>query len=184
MGMIIGVDLDSTLIETNAVDKAARELKLPISNKDTLHWGHINFPPQLRNRIHEYFVDPVSMCEQARPIEGSQEAIRSWKQQGHTIVLITARGEPLKQATIDMVARLYPEIEDVNFVEMDTTKLGVIRAKGVEVWIDDAPHGVLDALGEGIPTYLVSNNYTKYNWHIRNKPQLKGVVKKISEIVL
>lgn len=180
--MIIGIDLDSTLIETNAVAIAAKELNFPISNKDTLHWNHLNFPPELKARIYEYFVDPVSMCDNARPIKGTQETIRKWYDQGHKIVLITARGNILRESTIEMVHRLYPEIGTVEFVEMNTSKIAIMKEKGVEVWIDDAPHGILDALKEGIPAYMVSNNYTKYNWYVRDDTRLKGVVKTISEI--
>lgn len=182
--MIIGIDLDSTLIENHAVAQAAKDLNLPITNKDALHWGHLNFPPELRKRTHEYFVDPKVMCEDVNPIDGAQDTVKRWIAQGHRIVLITARGKLLTKPTIEMVNRLFPEITDINFVEMDQSKIDIMKSKSIDIWIDDAPHGVMDALKEKIPTIMVSNNYTKYNWHVRNKPGLYGVVKKVSEITL
>lgn len=182
--MIIGIDLDSTLIETHAVAQAAKDLNLPITNKDTLHWNHLNFPPHFRQRTHEYFVNEKLMCDDAVPIEGAQETITRWTQEGHTIVLITARGGVLEEATRRMVNRLFPEITDINFVPMDQSKIEVMYNKKIDVWIDDAPHGIKDSCRVGIPTIMISNNYTKYNWHVRNIPGISSIVKKVSEINL
>lgn len=178
----IGVDLDSTLIETNAAEMAARELGYAIGNKDVTKWNHLNFPEDLREKIMEYFMDPVHMCDQAKPIEGSQATITEWTKSGHNIVLITARAETLKESTVEMVKRLFPEINEIHVVGVDKSKISVMLEKEIDFWVDDAPHGVLDAIKVGIPTYMISNNYTKYNWPVRDHGSLKGVVKTISEI--
>ncbi len=178
----IGVDLDSTLIETHAAAIAAKELGYDIHNKDVTRWNHLNFPEDLRNKIMEYFMDPCHMCDQARPIEKSQETIKRWSEEGHEIILITARSESLSESTIKMVNRLYPEIKDIHVVGVDQSKKSVMLSKKIDFWVDDAPHGVLDALSIGIPTFMVSNNYTKYNWTILDNPDIKGIVKTISEI--
>lgn len=178
----IGIDLDSTLIETNAASAAAKELGYDYVDKDVLHWNHLNFPEDLRSKIMEYFVNPIFMCDNAKPIEKAQETIKRWTEEGHNIVLITARSEPIRVRTIAMVNRLFPEITDINFVGMDQSKKDVMRDKGIDVWIDDAPHGVVDAMDIDIPTYLVSNNYTKYNWKVKNDSRLKDVVKIIADI--
>jgi 5'(3')-deoxyribonucleotidase len=179
---VIGIDLDSTLIETHAAAVASEEMGYEYRNKDVTHWNHLNFPEDLRNKIMEYFMDPRHMCDQAKPIEGAQEAIKRWTKAGHTIVLITARAEPIREKTIEMVNRLFPEIKDINFVGMDQSKKNVMVSKKIDFWVDDAPHGVLDSISISIPTYLVSNNYTKYNWKVKDDPGLKGVVKIIAEI--
>jgi phosphoserine phosphatase len=90
---VIGVDLDSTLIETHAAAVAAEELGYQYRDKDVLHWNHLNFPEDLRKRIMEYFMDPLHMCDEAKPIEGAQDTIKKWTDMGHKIVLITARAE-------------------------------------------------------------------------------------------
>jgi len=179
---IIGIDLDSTLIETHAAAVASEQLGYPYKNKDVTHWNHLNFPEDLRKKIMDHFLDPHHMCDQALPIEKSQQTIKQWSDAGHTIVLITARAEPIRAKTIEMVNRLYPEIKDINFVGMDQSKKDVMIEKEIDFWIDDAPHGIIDALSLGIDTYLVSNNYTKYNWIVKDKPELKGVVKIVAEI--
>lgn len=178
----IGIDLDSTLIETNAAEIAAKDLGYAIGNKDVTRWNHLNFPEDLRAKIMEYFMDPAHMCDHAKPIEGSQSAITAWTNQGHTIVLITARAESLRDHTIQMVNRLFPEIKEVHVVGVDQSKKSVMLEKQIDFWVDDAPHGILDAISIGIPTYLISNNYTKYNWEVKEHESLKGVVKTIAEI--
>lgn len=182
--MNIGVDLDSTLIETHAAAVAAKDLGYPIDNKDVVSWNHLNFPEDVRKRIFEYFSDEDHMCHQARPIERAQETISKWAGAGHNIILITARVQKLHESTRAMIARLFPEIIDVNFSDFNGNKKDIILAKKIDVWVDDAPHGVLDSLSMNIPTYLVSNAYTKYNWSVKDDPRLKGVVKIIAEINL
>lgn len=182
--MRIGIDLDSTLVETHAAAVAAAELGYEIGNKDVTRWNHLNFPEDLRKRIMQFFLDPEHMCVLAKPIEYSQETIKKWVNAGHEIILITARAEPIRTATIEMVNRLYPEIKDINFVGMDQSKINVMLEKNIDCWIDDAPHGILDSLGVNIDTYLISNNYTKYNWIVKDNLELKGISRTISEIKL
>ncbi len=179
---MIGVDLDSSLIKTTVPERASKELGYSYGNKDVTHWNHVNFPEDLRKRIMEYFTDPIQMCDNAEPIEKAQETIKRWTEEGHTIVLITARSESIKDKTIEMVNRLFPEIKDINVVGMDQSKKDIMLSKKIDVWIDDAPHGVLDSMSIGIDTILVSNNYTKYNWGVKDDPGLKSVVKIIAEI--
>jgi len=178
----IGFDLDSTLIETHAAEVAATALGYKIKDKDVTHWNHLNFPEDLRKRIMEYFVNPIFMCDQAKPIEGAQETIKRLTKAGHSIVLITARAEQIRERTIEMVKRLFPEITDINFVGMDQSKISVMLSKKIDFWVDDAPHGVLDSISVGINTILVSNNYTKYNWAVKDNPGLNAVVKTIADI--
>ena len=182
----IGVDLDSTLIETHAAAVAAKDLGYELHNKDVTHWNHLNFPEDLRKRIMEYFLDPVHMCDEAKPIEGAQDAIKRWTKAGHKITLITARAEPIREKTVEMVKRLFPEIEDINFVGMDQSKKDVMKSKKIDFWVDDAPHGIQDSISIDIPTYMVSNNYTKYNWTVKESlkgnRKLRGIVKIIAEI--
>ena len=179
---IIGVDLDATLIKTNAASVAAKALGYPHLDTDVTMWNHLNFPDDLRKRIMEYFTNPIFMCDQAEPITGAQETIKRWTEAGHTMVLITARDESIRERTLEMVNRLFPEINDVNFVGMDKSKKDVMVAKKIDFWVDDAETGVLDSMSLNIPTILISNNYTKYNFPVKENPVLCSVVKTIADI--
>jgi hypothetical protein len=136
----------------------------------------------MKHLIIDMFNDPFVMCEDVEPIEGSQDTIRKWANAGHEVVLITARGPALEEPTRRMVSALYPEIRDVNFVNFNESKIDKLIEKNIDVWIDDAPHGVIDSMSLHIPTILVSNSYTKYNWKVRHHPRLHGIVKKIADI--
>ena len=185
---IIGIDLDSTLVKARSIEFASRALRYDFTDKHATIWNHPNFPEELREKIFSLFNDPHVMCELADPIEGSQTKIKQWSDAGHKIVLITARDTPIHEATIEMVSKHYPEITDINFVAKDQPKTSIMKQKGVTVWIDDAPHGVEDSLKMGIRTFLISNNYTKYNWEMRKyaetHPELFKVVKLVYDIEL
>ena len=182
----IGVDLDSTLIEAHAVNNAAKKLGYNISQKDQLTWNKHEFPKDLQELILEYYALPAEMCHAAIPIEGAQAKIKDWSERGHNVILITARGENLKDETISMVNRLFPEIKEICFSGYNEPKASIMSDKKLDIWVDDAAHGIEEAIELGIDCYLVSNNNTKYNHSIPVKhaenPKLKGVVKIISDI--
>lgn len=184
----IGVDLDSTLIKMKAVETASRSLGYPFTDKNAVVWNHHNFPEDLRAKIFALFEDPKIMCENVWPIEGAQTRVQQWTKLGHEVILITARNPPLHEGTRQLVKEHFPEITDVNFVGQTESKKSVMLDKKIDIWIDDAPHGVEDSLSLGIETYLVSNNYTKYNWASRalksKYPGLFHTVKLVYDIVL
>lgn len=179
---VLGFDLDSTLIKMTVCGKAAKKLGYDYKDVDVIDWYQSNFPDDMKKLILDMFKDPYVMCEDVEPIEGSQKRVKELTDQGHKIVLITARGPALHQPTIEMVNRLYPEIEDINFVDFNESKIDKLIEKEVQMWVDDAPHGVIDAMSLHIPTIMVSNNYTKYNWKVRHHPRLHAIVKKIEDI--
>jgi hypothetical protein len=184
----IGVDLDSTLIKMKAVEIASKQLGYPFTDKNAVVWNHHNFPEDLRAKIFSLFEDPKIMCENAWPIEGAQTRITQWTRAGHEVILITARNQSLHEGTRALVREHFPEITDVNFVGQTESKKSLMSEKKLDLWVDDAPHGVEDSLSLGIETYLISNNYTKYNWGARalrhKHPDKFHVVKLVYDIVL
>ena len=178
----IGVDLDSTLIKMTVCGKAAKALGYDYKDVDVIDWYQSNFPDDMKHMILSMFNDPKVMSEDCEPIEGSQETIKRWIEAGHQITLITARGPQLEPSTIKMVNALYPEIHDINFVNFNESKIDTMIGKEIDIWVDDAPHGVIDGMSLHVPTIMVSNNYTKYNWKVRHHPRLHGIVKKIADI--
>ena len=174
--------MDSTLVKAKSIEQASKALGYEFTDKHALEWNHPNFPEDLRSKIFSLFDDPRVMCDLATPIEGAQTKIQEWTRQGHTIVLITARNKPVHEATIELVKKHFPDITDVNFVEKDQSKISLMKDKGVQIWCDDAPGGVINSLDAGIDTWMISNAYTRYNWSIRTDPRLKGFVKILFDI--
>lgn len=186
--MNIGIDLDSTIIKMRAVELASKSLGYPFTDKNAVVWDHHNFPKDLREKIFALFEDTKIMCDDVQPIAGAQTKIKQWVEAGHNIILITARNPPLHEGTIQLIKKHFPEITDINFVGQTESKKNVMIDKKIDVWIDDAPHGIEDSLSLGIKTYLISNNYTKYNWDSRKLqveyPTLLQVVKLVYDIIL
>lgn len=186
--IVIGFDLDSTLIESLATEMAAKDLSLGFSQKDVTDWQYSNFEPKFSKRVFERFVCPECMCHLPKPLPGAQELLEELNKEGFYIVIITARGEDLIEETVKMINRYFPSVQDINFCGLGKPKASIMKAKNLDFWVDDAPHGVEEALALNIPTYMISNNYTKYNWdlnyqlHYNKAPHFKKSVKNLSEL--
>lgn len=178
--MRIGIDLDTTLIKLPCIDIASEELGYKFKEQDNLDWNFSIFPENLRQRVYQMFSDPEIMCDKITPLEGSQNKIKEWKEAGHEIILITARVSEIRPKTIEMVNHFYPEIENINFVGFNESKLNLMLELELDIWTDDSATGVLDSLNLGIKTYMISNKYTKYNWHLRDRVEWFKAVKDIS----
>jgi len=157
----IGFDLDATLIKMEVIELASAKLGYKFSSLDMYNWGFTDFPEDVRAEIHRLFNSP-ELCDKAVPTKGSQQKIRDLARNNH-LVLITARDEVIRDATVVMMKKLFPSIKDINFVHPHESKVKIMLEKRLDIWVDDAPHGVTDSLNNGIKTYLVSNDHTKYN---------------------
>lgn len=180
--MRIGIDLDSTLIKLPVYDIVSQEFSQDIKEEHNKDWHLTVFPDQIRHRIYQLFADPVAMCEKVEPLEGTYEKLVDWCLfENHDIILITARSLAIGRQTIKMVERFFPMIKDINLVGLGSSKEGVFKSKFIDVWIDDNPYDVIMARDLGIKTVLISNKYTKYNHHIRDRVEW---VKAVKDIVL
>jgi len=177
--VIIGIDLDNTLFSDFAISKAAKELGYPHRNTDHMSWNLVGFPEDLRARVRELWVDDEYMGS-LPPVEGNAKILREWKDAGHEVNIVTARGERLRESTIEMVEEHYKGLVDyITMVRPDEDKVPVLKKIGVDVWIDDSPDQVRKTVAAGIPTILVTNPHTKYNWEVRdtffNVPRFESV---------
>lgn len=179
--MRIGIDLDSTLIKLPVYDIVSQEFSQDVKEEDNKDWHLTVFPDQIRHRIYQLFADPVAMCEKVEPLKGANEKLLQWEKEGHDIILITARSLAIGRQTIKMVERFFPMIKDINLVGLGSSKESVFKSKFIDVWIDDNPYDIMMAKDLGIRTILISNKYTKYNHHIRDRVEW---VKAVKDIVL
>lgn len=174
----IGFDLDDTLVYHSIITKAAKKLGYDdYSDKTFRDWKSTNFPSDLRSLIHEMYNSVEYMCKNTKLIANSQKLIKELSKAGHKIFLITARNKTLKEETIKLVNKYFPEIKDIYFVDIDQTKISYMKKLKLEYWVDDAPHECLNAIGLAIKTILISNEKTKYNWNMRDNKQLYKVVR-------
>lgn len=179
--IVVGCDLDSTLVDLSCVtDRVNMELGYNYKASDILDWNWDCFPKDYKKRGFELYSDSIFMCS-LKPISGAQEKLKSWKSKGYDIVIITARTSKIKEGTLDMVKRLFPSVDETILVEHNCSKKKSMIDKELNYWIDDAPHGVLESIELKIPTFLISHNETRYNWHVRGIHGL-NVVESIKDV--
>lgn len=180
--MRIGLDLDSTLIKLPVYDIVSQEFSQDIKEEHNKDWHLTVFPDQIRHRIYQLFADPVAMCEKVEPLDGAYQKLVQWSlDEEHDIILITARSLSIGRQTLDMVKKFFPMIKDVNIVGLGGSKESVFRSKFLDVWIDDNPYDVMLARDLKIETFMISNKYTKYNHHLRERVKW---VKAVKDVIL
>lgn len=161
--MIIGIDLDNTLINHHiqAEDLAAKNLGIKHYPKCN-DWNFSNFTEEHKIEIMRLFDDPFFMGINCNvPVEGSQEKLYEWSMMGHKIIIITARNKPIRKETKHLVDEFFPIVKRIRFVDIQKSKRHIMLDEKIDVWIDDAPHGVETSCQLGIETYLIYNEETK-----------------------
>jgi len=183
--MIIGLDYDNTLVDTsyNTIALAEENLgiKAPSYNHD---WCFSGFPKPLVDEITRLFKDD-SFMNNVFTFRTVVPTLYKWKKAGHKIIIITARAPEVRKGTRQMVKRIFPMVDKLLFVDMGQSKSEIMKKEKLDIWIDDAPHGVLQSKELGIKTYLIHNKYTKcYNSEVAKKHRDIRKVKVISDINL
>jgi beta-phosphoglucomutase-like phosphatase (HAD superfamily) len=164
--MIIGVDLDETLIDSSVIWKRAfKEFDMESSYKPPQAWSFPNYPDKVRKRIFELFEDPMAMT--TIPLfAGARSKLMELKLLGHRIIVITSRYAYIP--TQEFIKTNFPAVDKVIISGFTESKKKYFIDECLDLWIDDAPHGIKDAMSMGIKTILISNLDTPYNHHMRN----------------
>ncbi len=182
--MIIGIDLDSTLIDNPVFDITFKEYNSNLTNENITDWDLTCIPINIRNEIFKRFSNPYYMCNDTiTPIKNTKKKLMEWKKENHTLKIITARSKNIRLETRRLVNRLFPKIDKLIFVELNQSKKNKFKKEKIDVWIDDNPTDCKTAIKMGIDTYLISNNKTKYNWKLKGYKNIKHV-KNIYDIKL
>lgn len=161
--MILGLDLDSTLVDLPIVERISRETGLEYKDSDFHDWHFSQFPEIYSKRSKELFKDIDFMCNLI-PYPRTYTKLKNWKVLGNFLVLITARDRSIQGMTIKMVNDLFPDIfTHIDFVNPGQSKKDLMSKYKLDRWIDDNPRDVLGAMELGIKTFLISNEKTPYN---------------------
>lgn len=183
---IIGIDLDTTLVGSNIlIEDTSKKLGYNYTLKDITDWHFDCFPEDLRNELFKRFTMKEYMCNKKYmpPIEGANRKLREWKKQGHKLILITARARQIRFETRKMINKYFPKFNKIIFVNMGKPKKNIFKREYLTHWIDDNADDCKAAVDMNIETYLISNNYTHYNWNMRKYKNIK-TVKSINDIKL
>lgn len=180
----IGFDMDDTLVYTGVVKEANKKFKnkyKKFTDKTMRDWQFTNFPEELRQEIFRLYNTPEFMCGKAKRIDGAKRLVKKLKKEDHTLIIITARVSKIRIATRKLVKEIFPEMSKVVFVDITSSKKDMMLKHKIDFWIDDAPHEVINASYLGIKSFLIQNDYTPYNLHIKKMDRVK-VVKSIKHI--
>jgi hypothetical protein len=168
--MNIGFDLDQTLIDLKSVQQKIWK-RHNLKYNQPIDWNFSNVPENIRNEIFKMFEDPIQMCL-AQPYKYSKRLLVKLQEQGHKVFIITARNKKIKKATIEMTRKYFGNIKTYvsNFGE---SKLDILRKENIDIWIDDAPHEIINVSKNNIRCIMISNDNTIYNHYLR--PQFQWV---------
>jgi uncharacterized HAD superfamily protein len=171
--MKIGLDLDNTILESKLFEMTFREFGKRFVH--AIDWPMSNFPKDIRDVIWKRFNSNYFMCHEdvVFPIKNSIDKLKEWKKQKHELIIITARNKEIRMETRKMINKLFPMITKMYFVSCGEKKENVFKRLKLDVWIDDNPVDVMSALDLGIDIYMISNEKTLYNHHLRKNKEIK-----------
>lgn len=83
----------------------------------------------------------------------ARRVMAAWREEGHEVLVVTARGEEARGTTEAFLAR--------HAVPHDALVMGAARKTGYDVLVDDAPHNVLMAAVDGGLALLMDHPYNR-----------------------
>lgn len=171
---VIGVDVDNTLFHIPVLEYVNSKYKKEDGSKythdDVTSWSFSNFPDYIRQDILEQFLNPNFMCT-IKPDWGTYGKLRDWHSEGIRLFAVTRRASILGQHTWAQINKEFPYVfEDMFLVRPNESKASVLKYLGCSVHIDD--WDVEDSIKAGIQTWLIANEKTQYNMHLRTNTLL------------
>jgi 5'(3')-deoxyribonucleotidase len=181
--MIIGIDLDNTLVNLNDfwIRKVSKELGYNFTGKDHTRWSFDNYPQDFIKRTFELMVDPFFMGN-LPIIDGAFGKLLEWKEAGHTLIVITSRCKELEEVTCNFIIREFSQINKTFVLGVDNDKEDILVKEKINVIVDDNPMCIKSAIKLGIKhIFMISNIDTGYN-HPYIEEYKKQGVKTVSSI--
>jgi uncharacterized HAD superfamily protein len=166
----VGVDIDNTLIYIPVIAYINHKFGTSYTDADFKEWDLSNFPVEIANEVKFQFTNPEFMCK-TRGYIWSYPTVRDWHASGIKLYAITRRAPNLFRDTRYQIEREFPGIfEDVFFVSPTDSKARLLRKVEADIHIDD--YDVDDTIRSGIKTWLITNESTTYNHHLRENTRL------------
>lgn len=179
MKKTVALDLDGVLCGLKAIDLASDLLGYSYKEEHSTDW-YMNWAPEdLRLKIVDYFSNSQVMCDKVKIIPESQQKVREWFDKGYDLHIVTARVPEIRFKTMELIQTHYGEISKIHFVNFNESKNEILKNINPDLFVDDSPFNVENSLSIGINTVMVSNRYTKYNFHLRNKVKWVNNLKEI-----
>lgn len=166
--MRIGIDIDDTIADSYEVVFAyAQKYTInelgrtgKIENCIAKHHSYVNAmhnwnTEEEMNFWHEYFGKIIT---QIKPFTFAVETIQKLKEEGHEIVLVTARWPEdncnIEQITLDWLSKNHIEYNEIVLNARDKAKVAI--DKKLDLFIDDSFQNCTEVANTGIQTYIMN----------------------------
>lgn len=146
--MRIAVDIDSTLHDYWGVlsEISTRRFGVKLPYEEQLTWGLTRLrPEQLALCVKESHSDDRILA--GVPYPGAVEAVREWRERGHSVYVASSRHADCRAATDAWLRAIGLPFDELL---CSAQKLERCLELGVELLIDDSPMIILGALDHGI----------------------------------
>jgi hypothetical protein len=146
--MRIAVDIDSTLHDYWDVlsEISVRRFGVKLPYEEQLTWGLTRLrPEQLALCIKESYSEERILA--GVPYPGAVEAVRAWRERGHSVYVASNREADCHEATAVWLRAIGLPFEDLL---CSSRKLERCVELGIELLIDDSPMIITGALEQGI----------------------------------
>lgn len=146
--MRIAVDIDSTLHDYWDVlsEISVRRFGVELPYEEQLTWGLTRLrPEQLALCIKESYSEERILA--GVPYPGAVDAVRAWREQGHSVYVASNREADCHAATAAWLRSIGLPFEDLL---CSSRKLERCLELGIELLIDDSPMIISGALEQGI----------------------------------
>lgn len=182
--MRFAFDIDETIVKGDIIPQACdivlaegHKLDKLYTEADCADFGLSNFPQVLREKIFDMFSDPKYAVWEKVLIEGVYYFLYTLHKMGHEIYLVTSRPASTHEASRKFFNQKLPFINGLFFsnqqlISVDgVSKSKILELLGPDVYFDDAPVYVEEAVSMGIETYMVQNKRTSWNHSHKTKAQ-------------
>lgn len=170
--MRIGLDIDGVIIdsersfEVNAVLFSLEHFgEDRIINKEMSHVEDRHAWP--KEYEEKWFAEKlIPLAEKSNFMPGACEVIKLLKENGHELIIITARGtmnSKMKDVALEQFAKVGLEFDEYYFKVKDKEK--VCKEAGIDVFVDDDYNHCLKAANQGIKTLYFRSIKRKKIYH-------------------
>lgn len=168
--MKIGIDIDEVLANMNFV---LNQYQYEVHGNEFTRESYKNFAlhhswnctREEADKIFEDFMDSHQFSRMV-PIEGSVEATKKLVEDGHELVIVTARNLRIFDETIDWLDKHFPELFSNVHVSQSKKQPGkrkweICRDENIDVMIDDGPHIITDCSRNGIKSIVMDGPWNR-----------------------
>lgn len=163
--MRIGLDLDGVIVDSvwrwgEVLNRYAGTRFGPEDLPDT------HGTPEMAAISDRYIVE---MTIGAGPVAGAAEALRLLRDEGHSLVVVTARTPRLRKLTEAWLEYHEMPVDRLHFLE-GADKAPVVQAEGVDLMVEDTPRHAVGMATAGVEVLLFSAPYNRHVEHPLVRP--------------